>query len=188
MFNEDNKNNEIPWEDFDMGTAEEEAKKSEFKLVAPNLCVAEVFDVKMTLGKKWQSEETEPQITWSFKLLRTIDGSPLTDLEGNPLKTDIVPVWSKLWQVKISKGKPQLTRAILTSLYNLPVNSAITSDMIKPELLIGRKCKILVEIGEKKDGSPKQLLEKFFPYVVTKQQDAPETQAASTEQTDSLPV
>ena len=166
MFEEKN-NNEIPWEDFDMGTAEEENAKTAFKLIAPNLCVAECFDVKMTLAKKWQSEETEPQITWSFKLLKTVDGSPLTDVDGNPLEKDIVPVWSKLWQVKVVKGKPQLTRAILTALYGIPVNSALNKEMIKPENLIGRKCKLLVEIGEKKDGTPKQLIEKFMPLTAT---------------------
>lgn len=154
----------VPWESFEIGTPEKEESKSKFPLIAPGLYAIECTNLEMVLGKKFQSEETQTQLEWSFTLLHNVAApqTPILDTEGNPITKTDFPVWSQLYQTKIRHGEAQLTRAIATALLGVAVN--VDLGEMKPERFIGKKCQIYIEIGMKSDNiTPKNIFKKFTP-------------------------
>lgn len=156
----------IPWEEFEMGDSEVEAKKQKFPLIAEGLYEVLCTDLKMVLGKKYQSEETIKQFEWTFELVSNIANPQggLLDSDGNPLERTSFPVWTQLYQTKIGKdGAPQATRMIMCALLGLPKNAGIDGK-VDPKKFIGRSCQAFIEIGLKQDGvTEKNVFKKFTP-------------------------
>ena len=155
--------NKVPWEDFEMSDSETEAKKQEFPLIAEGLYEVICTGMEMVLGKKYMSDEDQKQFEWTFELAENVSapGTPFLDTKGNNLERLVFPVWSQLYQTKISKGQAQLTRAIMTSLLGIPVDAGIPGK-VHPDMFIGKKCRVFVEVGFKMDNVTKKNMFKKF--------------------------
>jgi len=160
---------EIPWNLPDIGTAEEETKKRAWIPYAPNIYLVGCEDVKMVLREGYMTKEKEPQLEWKFQVVKTLDGSPVQNNEGKPLKTASFTLWSSPFAMATSKkdGKFQKTRAIMTALLGLPANAALPQTLTKPENFIGQSMRVVCEVVEKPGKSPQNVWSGFAPYKVT---------------------
>lgn len=155
---------EMPWDFPEVGTQEEE-KRKRIKLYAQEIYFVRCEDVKMTKSKyeNQYTGEYDINLTWLFKIIRTLDGKPVKYSNGEEADRDLFPVWTNVNALATSKdGKPQATRAIMTALMGLPSNAKIGKP--NPNMFIGKTARVVCEIGVKKDGAPKQIWSGWAPW------------------------
>lgn len=179
----------VPWEDFEMGDPATEAKKQKFPLIAEGLYEVLCTDLKMVLGKKFMSEETVKQFEWTFELVSNLaaPGEGLLDNEGNVLERTTFPVWSKLYQTKIVKRQPQLTRMIMCALLGLPMTSGLPGK-VDPKMFIGKSCRAFVEIGLKQDEVTEKNVFKKFSVLGAKKEETTTQQTTDAQQSTEQPA
>lgn len=163
---DENKSKVVPFEEFAMEDADTEKKKHAFPRIAEGLYEVICHGVKMVEGKAYKSEELITQFEWDFELVKNLADptAELVDTEGKPLEKTQFPVWSGLNQTRITKFGPQLTRTIMTALMGVPIDAGL--GVIKPTAFEERRCKLYVEIGQKTDGSEKNIFKKFTPLKI----------------------
>lgn len=167
----------VPWEDFEMGTAEKENAKRKFPLIT--LGLYEVMLAAVRMEKKWNkyanngkgAEET--QIRWVFDVVCNIANPQggIQDTKGELMESARLYIWSKPSQTGTWQGQPQMTRMVTTSLLGLPSNSAIPGEKLTKELadsLVGKSCQAFIETKAVFDDQgnktgEKQVCKKFMP-------------------------
>lgn len=154
---------EEPWDFPDVGTMEEE-KAKRISLFAPTILFMKLHDAVMKKSDKpnQYTGNYDTNIVWTFRVVKTIDGDKILRSNGQEAKKDEnlgfvkAVIWTNRDNVSQTKdGTPQDTRAIMTSLMGMPSNASLKG--INPGMMVGRGVRVTVEIGKKKDGSPKQL-------------------------------
>lgn len=150
----------------DIGTMEEE-KRKRIKLFAPNIYIVKCIDYKITKSPYVNQYTGQEDIncTWKFEIIKTIDGTPIKYSTGQDAEFLTFPVWSNVFNLGSKKdGKPQDTRAIMSALQGLPSNVVLPKP--QAENFIGKTCRVVCEVGVKKNGAPKQIWDAWAKWDV----------------------
>jgi len=155
---------EMPWEnaDFFFGTEEEERKKSAYPVFADNIYIAELTDIKMVQRPGYQTEELETQIEANFRLLKDSDGGEVVYDDGTFADRTFFKAWFGVNRTGYNKktGMAVPLRQFMTAIQGLPPTAAFSAP--NPEKILGKKVKLVVEVGHKQNGDKKNVVNKYM--------------------------
>lgn len=137
---------------FGFGSKAEEEKKRAYVPYAADFYVAECVGVEFVKGTNYRTGEEEDQIEVNFKLLRTIEGNPVLDMNGEVPKSTFFKIkWLNPDAVFYNKktGEPHRTRALFTAILGIPVDAGIP-EFTEADCL-GRKIKMYIDVVGKDD-------------------------------------
>lgn len=162
----------VPWEEFEMGTAEQEDSKrrKDFPVLAKGLYEVVLTEARMERKYNKFSGQEENQIRWKFDVICNVvnpQGGVL-DQNGQIMENALLFVWSTPKQIGTYKDAPQLTRLITTSLLGIDPLDALPGGKFTEALvnsLIGLRCHAFIktkDIFEEKGGKKVKVGERQF--------------------------